>query len=864
MRSTLKVTVLAAIVLLLANSCKQVPKDSNLMVIKEINTDWTFKQADKNEWMPAKVPGTVHTDLMAAGKIEDPFYRLNELDQQWIDKVDWEYKTTFTIDDNYLDRDNIALDFKGLDTYADVFLNGEKVLSANNMFREWQVNVKEQLTEGENELRILFRSPITEGLKKYDANGFVYPGAENDQAERGQVEDGKKVSIYTRKAGYHFGWDWGPRLVTSGIWRPVYLKAWDNAIIEDLRIVQNEISEEKATFTAVFEISSNKKRKATLAIANEGTTLATQTVTLNEGKAKYQLDFEIANPQLWWTNGLGEAHLYNLSGNLEVGGRKENKNTRIGIRTLELVREKDEEGTSFYFKLNGHPVFMKGANYIPNDVFLPRVSNENYKTVVETAKNSNNNMLRVWGGGIYEEDIFYDLCDENGILVWQDFMFACAMFPNDADFLENIKHEAIDNVKRLRNHPSIALWCGNNEILTAWNTWGWKAQAEKQGADVPEKAWQAYVDIFHKTLPDVVTELDPQRSYWGSSPSSGLGVQADLVNGDEHFWGVWWGKEPFSTYATHLARFMSEYGFQSFPEMSTVRKYAVPEDYDIYSEVMKSHQRSSIGNGTIEYYMLKEYKHPKDFESFLYVNHVLQADGIKFGLEGHRRAMPYCMGSLYWQINDCWPVASWSSTDYYQKWKALQYSVKKGFSQVLVSPYEEDIKFKVGIVNDRLEPVRAELRMRLVDFNGKVIWEEASLLDLPANSSDDYFDVNRNEFRFKYRKMLDEMVFVAEVLEDGKVLSHNKYYFEPFKNLKIKKPTVEYTIQKSENGFDITLTTDKLAKNVYLQIGDEEGFFSNNYFDLLPNEKISVNLKTGISEEKLNEVFTVRTLDDAF
>ena len=845
-------------------ACKTTPKDPNLLIEKEITGNWTFNQVGKTEWLPATVPGTVHTDLLANGKIEDPFYRLNELDQQWIDKVDWEYKTTFPVDDSFLERDRVVLDFKGLDTYADVFVNGEQVLSADNMFREWQVDVKEQLKEGDNELHIVFKSPINEGLKKYDANGFVYPGAENDQAERGEVEGGKRVSIYTRKAGYHFGWDWGPRLVTSGVWKPVYLKAWDNATINNLQIVQHEVSDEKATFTAVFEVDAVKKGKANLSVVNDGTELASVSVSLTPGVKTYSLDFEIANPQLWWTNGLGEAHLYNLSGVLEMGGRKINQDTRIGIRTLELVREKDDDGTSFYFKLNGHPVFMKGANYIPNDAFLPRVTDENYRTVIETAKNSNNNMLRVWGGGIYENDIFYDLCDENGILVWQDFMFACAMFPNNPEFLENVKQEAIDNVKRLRNHPSIALWCGNNEILTAWNTWGWKAVAEKQGPDIPGKVWQAYVDIFHKTLPDVVKELDPQRSYWGSSPSSGLGVQADLVNGDEHYWGVWWGKEPFSTYATHLARFMSEYGFQSFPEMASVKKYAEPEDYDIYSEVMKSHQRSSIGNGTIEYYMLKEYDHPKDFESFLYVNHVLQAEGIKFGLEGHRRAMPYCMGSLYWQINDCWPVASWSSTDYYQNWKALQYYVKKGFSQVLVSPYEDELKLKVGIVNDRLEPINAELRLQIEDFNGKVIWEEASLVEIPANSSDDYYEVNKWEFRYKYRRQLSDMVFTAELVENGQVLSKNYYYFLPFKQLKVPAPAVEHSIAKTDNGFDITLSTDKLAKNVYLQIGDEKGFFSDNYFDLLPEEKVTINLKTTITEDKLNEVLSIRTLDDAF
>ena len=838
--------------------------DPNLMVQKEINENWKFSQSGKNEWLPAKVPGTVHTDLLENGKIEDPFYRLNELDLQWIDKVDWEYKTTFTVTDTMMRKDVIEVDFKGLDTYADVFVNGKKVLSADNMFREWNADVKSFLKEGENELHIVFRSPITEGIKKYDAQGYVIPVSDNDLAKIGQVEGGKMVSIYTRKAGYHFGWDWGPRLVTSGIWRPVILKAWDEAKIENLQLIQNKVTNDKATFTAVFEIKAVKNKKANLTIQNEGITLATAAVQLKKGIEKYRVDFEISNPKLWWSNGLGEAHLYNIRGDLNIGGRKVSEETRIGIRTLELVREKDNDGTSFYFKLNGHPVFMKGANYIPNDVFLPRVTLENYKTVIETAKLSNNNMLRVWGGGVYEDDVFYDLCDEAGILIWQDFMFACAMFPGDEAFLDNVKHEAIDNVKRLRNHPSIGLWCGNNEILAAWKGWGWQQKEEAKSKENADKIWQAYVDIFHKILPDVVKEYDSQRSYWSSSPSSGEGIPADLVNGDEHYWGVWWGKEPFQTYATHLPRFMSEYGFQSFPEIATVRKYALPEDYDIFSEVMKSHQRSSIGNGTIDYYMRQEYNKPKDFESFLYVNHVLQAEGIKFGLEGHRRAMPFCMGSLYWQINDVWPVASWSSTDYYQNWKALQYYVKKGFEPVLISPYIDDIKLKIGIVNDKLEEINAEMKLKLKNFEGKVIWENASLIKLPANSSNVYFDVNKNEFENTYRKQLDQIVLIAELVKEGEVLSKNSFYFKPFKELKIEKPTVEYFITKTGSGFDFELKTDKLAKNVYLQIGDEKGFFSDNYFDVFPNEKVNISLKTDITEEKLKEVLTVRTLEDAF
>jgi beta-mannosidase len=758
----------------------------------------------------------------------------------------------------------VELDFKGLDTYAEVFLNGEKVLSADNMFREWDANVKELLKEGNNELHIVFRSPIVEGIKKYDAQGYVIPVSDNDLAKIGKVEGDKMVSIYTRKAGYHFGWDWGPRLVTSGIWRPVTLQAWNKAKIENLQIIQNSVAEDKATFTAVFEIEAVDNGKAYISIQNDSVTLVKSSIELQKGVQKYDVDFEIQNPKLWWTNGLGEAHLYNILGELEVSGAKTSEETRIGIRTLELVRDKDDIGTSFYFKLNGHPVFMKGANYIPNDVFLPRVTEENYRKVVETARVSNNNMLRIWGGGVYEEDFFYDLCDEAGILVWQDFMFACAMFPGDDAFLENVKLEAIDNVKRLRNHPSIGLWCGNNEILAAWKGWGWQRKEEAKSQENADKIWKAYEDIFHKVLPGVVAEYDSQRSYWASSPSSGEGIPADLVNGDEHYWGVWWGKQPFQTYATHLPRFMSEYGFQSFPEIATVRKYATPEDYDIFSEVMKSHQRSSIGNGTIEYYMLQEYKKPKDFESFLYVNHVLQAEGIKFGLEGHRRAMPFCMASLYWQINDVWPVASWSSTDYYQNWKALQYYVKKGFEQVLISPYIDDIKFKVGVINDRLENINAEMKLKLMDFDGRVIWESASLVTIDANSSKVFYEVNKAEFTYEYRNEIDQSVFVCELLENGKTLSKNTFFFKPFKELKITKPNVEFEVEKVESGFDIQLETDKLAKNVYLQIADEQGFFSDNYFDLLPNEKATINLKTSISEEKLMEVLTVKTLDGAF
>ncbi len=847
-------------VLIFLLGCKS--QNQNSMIVKELNSSWEFSEKDSINWMPAEVPGCVHTDLIENKKIKDPFYRLNEHDLQWIDKKDWLYKTEFDLDQKVLSKDRIVIDFKGIDTYADVYLNDQKVLSADNMFREWTVDVKKYLKVGKNKLKIEFKSPIREGLKFYDANGFVYPGAENDQAKLGQVEGNKRVSIYTRKAGYHYGWDWGPRLVSSGIWRPVYLKAWDNARIHDLQIVQNKVNDDIANFTAILELESKDEVLADILIQNEGEELAVTEVHLRKGIHKYELNFDIENPKLWWPNGLGDQNLYHIKVQVNVNGKIEEASRRIGIRTVEVVREKDEKGTSFYFKVNGVPVFMKGANYIPNDIFPSRVSKEQLEKVIHTAKTSNMNMLRVWGGGYYEDDLFYDLCDEAGILVWQDFMFACAMYPGNQDFLDNIRLEARDNIKRLRNHPSIALWCGNNEILVAWNNWGWKRQVKEQGEEVSAKVWKAYADIFHEVLPKAVEAYDSSRFYWSSSPSSGTGIKPDLINGDDHYWGVWWGKEPFETYATHIARFMSEYGFQSFPQMKSVRKYAEPEDYDIYSEVMKSHQRSSIGNETIEYYMLKDYKKPKDFESFLYVNHVLQAEGIKFALEGHRRAMPYCMGSLYWQINDCWPVASWSSTDYYQEWKALQYYVKKGFEPLLVSPYAENDSIKLAVVNDHQKEIKAKLIMRVLDFSGKENWSEIKDIVIRKNSSEVFFAQELKSF-LQNRKP-DKEMFLVELQMGEEVVARNTLYFKSVKDLKLPKPNVEYTIVKEEKNYEINISSDALAKNVFLTLGDEDGFFSDNYFDVLAGESVNIKLETELSLEEIKKVIQLRTLDSTF
>jgi len=511
------------------------------------------------------------------------------------------------------------------------------------------------------------------------------------------------------------------------------------------------------------------------------------------------------------------------------------KNQSLGLRTIEVVQDKDSIGASFYFKVNGFPVFMKGANYIPQDIFLNRPSNEDYNYLINSAKDANFNMLRVWGGGIYEKDIFYDLCDKAGILVWQDFMFACAMYPGNEEFLENVKREAIQNVKRLRSHPSIAIWCGDNEILSAWNRWGWKEDVyENQGADIVDSVWYAYEDIFHKILPKVVEEYDSTRLYWSSSPSSGFGELENGKSGDNHYWGVWWGKEPFDKYEEFIPRFMSEFGFQSFPTFKSVKKYTTEEDWNIYSPVMKSHQRSSIGNATIEEYMKRDYHIPENFEEFLYVGQLLQAKGIKMGIEAQRRAMPYCMGSLYWQLNDCWPVASWSSIDYYGNWKALHYEVRNAFKEVIISTEIRDDNLNLYIVSDKLLDTEATLELTLMDFNGRIIKSINEDIIINANSSKVYNKVDISSLTNNLNK--SQLLLLSKIKsKDSVIIDLDITYFVSPKNLLLTSPKIDYEILDwDKKSFVIEVSTDVLAKNVFLQY-EAEGQFSDNYFDIPPN-----------------------------
>ncbi len=812
-------------------------------ITRSLIDNWSFKASNDSVWLKASVPGTIHTDLMANGIIEDPYYRLNERKIQWVDKKDWIYQTTFNLNNQEFNRQNHELNFKGLDTYANVYLNDSIILKSNNMHRTYIVNVKEYLLKGANVLRIVLESPIKKGLELYDALDYVLPVSANDQAETGEVPGGKRINVHTRKAAYHYGWDWGPRLVTSGIWRPITMRSWDDFRICDF-IINTSLNGDVATIMAQIEIESSFDNINTLLeLKLDDTIISSSKLRIQKGKQQYSIPIKIDKPELWWPNGLGKQHLYNIKADLK---RKEIVSTvskNFGIRNIALISDSALRQPNFYFEVNGTPTFAKGVNYIPQDVFLPRVSNSDYQRILQAAKDANMNMIRVWGGGVYEDDRFYELCDSLGLMVWQDFMFACAMYPGDDGFLENVKKEAIDNVKRLSQHPSIALWCGNNEVLAAWKRWGWEQTANKeQSPKVAQQIWHSYDTLFHKILPSIVRQYHKEVDYWASSPSASEGLPEEYSHGDTHYWGVWWGKEPFQNFNTKISSFMSEYGFQSFPEYASFKKYAENQDKSIYSEVMKAHQRSSIGNSTIEEYLKRNYRIPIDFEAQLYMSQLLQAEGIQMGIEAHRRNKERCMGSLYWQLNDCWPGASWSSIDYYGKWKALHYKVKESFAPVIVSYEFVDDNLQISVVSDLTTSFQGALNITLSEFKGiEEILNWTQKVNLAPNESKVVLTIPKDGLP-KAKNQLYTYLKLALRDENGIRASKN-IYFKPFKELVLPRPNLSFeTEYDKSNVLYLTVKSDYFAKGVHVTCDGNQNF-SDNFFDMPINGKKTVSIQ---------------------
>ena len=835
--------------------------------------------------MPATIPGCVHTDLLANRKIADPFYRLNEKDQQWIDRESWEYRTVIEADAPLLQNERLELVFHGLDTYADVFLDGVAVLHTTNMFRTWRIDVTEQLRQAQpgkhvgdhvadHVLLVRFRSPILEVKPVYDSLGYHLPAA-NDQAP-------EMVSMFARKAPYHYGWDWGPRFVTSGIWRPVELEAWSDVRLEDVQVLQAHLSDALAEVTVKARVRALRPGRALIGVAlggqgeQAGRSLGSVERDLLPGLNEIALPVRIDHPQRWWPNGLGPQHLYDLDTTVSTGGvLRDHRSARIGLRTIEVVHERDKEGKSFTIKVNGAPVFMKGANWIPADSFLPRVSADRYRWLLQSAADAHMNMLRVWGGGIYEDDRFYELCDELGLLVWQDFMFACSMYPGDPAFLEDVRQEATDNVRRLRNHPSLALWAGNNEIEAAWHSWGWASKFHLSHA-VQDKLWADYQTLFHRLLPAVVAAEDPGRFYTRSSPSANDDAipPNQLGMGDMHYWGVWHAEEPYTKYAANTSRFMSEYGFQSFPDFASVARYTLPEDWSIESPVMLSHQRHPRGNQLIRTYLQRDFRPPKDFGSFLYVGQVLQATVIQYAAEAHRRQMGHNWGSLYWQLDDCWPVASWSGIDYFGRWKALHYAARRFFAPILASAVEEGGTVKVWGISDRRTDTPAHLTARLVDLTGKELWRREQDVLLSANTSRAYLTLSRREALARADPA--RVLLVAELTEQGRRLSRSILAFVPTKELELPPPELHLDVESRPDAtFAVKVSARRFARSVYLtsmgggnkgSIPGVDGFFDDNHFDLLAGESVTVvfHPSTPISLEDFRRALRAISLFDSY
>ncbi len=811
---------------LLVSSCNEPSERSTIA----LDSGWEFRQVPRDAWRHASVPGCVHTDLLAAGLIDDPFFGTNEHHLQWIENKDWEYRVIFDMPPAFIARKHIEIDFEGLDTYADVYLNDALLFKADNMFREWKAPCAGVLREKGNELRVYFHSAVSAVRAGWDSLGRELPGG---------------ARVLARKAAYQYGWDWAPRFVTSGVWRPVRLHAWDEARIADFRIVQKRLTRESAELTAVFEIEASSRIDVALSVFREDRIVASVDAELVPGPNAVSIDFTVPEPELWWPNGLGEPRLYEFLGEMRDGAFVVDRAARrVGLRTIELVRDRDEKGESFSFRVNGLPVFMKGANFVPMDSFIPRVEAERYEWLVASAAGANMNMLRVWGGGAYESELFYDLCDEYGILVWQDFMFACAMYPGDSAFLANVREEAVGVVKRLRNHPCLALWCGNNEIDEGWHNWGWQRQYGYSAAD-SAKIWSDYVKLFHELLPGVVAELDSGAAYWPSSPGRGRADPRSLTEGDSHYWGVWHDGEAFEAFREKVPRFMSEFGFQSFPSLATIARFADPEDWRIDSAAMLAHQKHPRGNEIIREYMERSYRAPRDFESFVYVSQLLQAEGMKTAIEAQRRAKPSCMGSLYWQLDDCWPAPSWSSIDYEGDPKALHYFARDAFGEALVSPVVEDGVLRVYAVSDRAAAIEGVAMLKVLDFSGNVIWTDSRRVTVGPDSSVSFFESDvESLLRGRAR---GAAVFSAELWEADALLSRNLLYFAPPRELDL--PPIETarsgerksgsnlsvrSISRFEHGYAISLCARALVKNLYLSVEGHEGFFDRNFFDMLP------------------------------
>ncbi len=815
------------------------------MITAEIHSGWQMRQEGWEEFLPASVPGSVYHDLMQNGKMDDPFWRDNFPKALKRMDHDYEYKTEFAADKALRKSDAVLLRFEGIDTVADIFLNGEKLGHTENMHRTFEFEVKDLLKEEGNELRVLLHSPTRFIKEEYKHN----------------VADGSEEAMVgfanLRKTHCMFGWDWGPRLPDAGLWRPVKLLGIEKARVDSVYVTQKH---EDGKVTLHFDVDADVYDREALMGYTVLITDPDGKETLCKGSPE---EIVIERPQLWWPNGFGAQPLYTVEVRLYAGGKQVDAwKKRIGLRTLTMHIEKDAYGESFAHEVNGVQVFAMGADYIPEDSIFPHINEARTRELLRQCKEAHFNTIRVWGGGYYPDDWFYDACDEMGLMVWQDFLFACAVYNLTDEFEDNIRAEFADNIKRLRHHASLALWCGNNEMEMFVERGLW-VKTPIQKSD--------YVKMYEYILPKVLKELDPQTFYWPASPSSGGGFDDPngFDRGDVHYWDVWHGNVPFTDYRRYYFRYLSEFGFQSFPSVETVKTFALPEDCNPFSYVMEKHQRNNAANGKIMNYLYQTYLYPTSFDAFVYASQLLQADAIRYGVEHFRRNRGRCMGAVYWQLNDCWPVISWASIDYCGRWKALHYAAKRFFRPLTLSCAEEGLLTQNPNINfERYEYEENALKkgMRLCVENEtmlshtvEVTWQLRRADASVIRQGRETVTVEPLSSKWlEYEDFADADTFgdyiAYQMTENGAPAASGTALFCAPKHFRFADPQLALRVE----GDEIVVTAAAYARSVQILNADDTLKLSDNFFDMNAGETRVRILSGQPSGLRVRSVYDIR------
>lgn len=818
-----------------------------------LNGIWRLKNPEWDKDIEGAVPGSVLAQLLEEGMTEDPYWRTNEYKARELFREDYEYSYSFAASEQVLSADEISLVFEGIDTIADIYLNDKLLGRAKDMHRVWSFDVKDCLQE-ENELRVYLHSPIAY-IENKDKDSDITYSSTGSMAGNG----------WLRKAHYMFGWDWGPQLPDEGIWRDVYIEYASVAKLKEVHIRQYH-GEDQVTVDLECPVKffRDEDLEIQVNIKEPGGRSFTQSI---QAERDNKIKLLIQDPMLWWPNGYGSQPLYQAEVLLKKGEEVlDKKEYRIGLRSITVSTEKDQWGNEFAFVVNGQKIFAMGANYIPEDNILSRLNRQRSERLIRDCAEANFNCIRIWGGGYYPPDYLYDACDRYGILVWQDLMFACNVYVLDEDFEENILAETRDNVIRIRHHACLALWCGNNEMEWLWNGGGrLKGHHPRYKAD--------YIKIFEMLLPRETKKYDDQTFYWLSSPSSGGSFDDpnDWQRGDNHYWDVWHSNKPFTEYRSYYFRFCSEYGFQSFPHKKTIDSFSLKEDRNIFSEVMESHQKNGQANTKIFSYISGYYKYPKDMESIAYISQILQLKAIQYGVEHWRRNWGRCMGSLYWQLNDCWPVASWASIDYYGRWKALHYGAKRFYARFMASACEEEelsTKIAYYVHNESFQNRKAALEISLIDKDFAVLHQE-------------WVDTENQAFETKAVKNVDFSEWIEDeeqrrrvfaryrLIEEGQYVSTGITMFVKPKYFQYSIPQYEVQVREDSERFYLRVKADTFANYVELYLTEADCVFSDNYFDITEKEGVEVTveksqLPSGFTAEEIKSQLRIKSVAESY